>query len=143
MKLNLLVILCALSFTITNNVALASSTTVSDIKDANIVCINLAKSEALVFKTTNPQKIWKTAQNREGKIKKNNALQLGQFEIYGNKTNESLHAFKAKITEGYQLIGTFESQSADGEFSLSVLSTYLPDGNKSNITDYYNCSKTN
>ncbi len=120
--------------------AYAEGTTVSDIKKADVVCFHISKSEALVFKTATPQRIWKTAQDREGHVKISNALQLGIAKVNLAEDGTSIHSFRAYITEGYRLNGTFEN-GADGEFALSVTSIYLPDGDKSNVTDQYNCSK--
>ena len=142
MKIWFLSILSTLFITFSVAFAMASSTTVSDIKGADLVCINLTKSEALVFKTSAPQKIWRTIQDREGRVKNFQALQLGQAEIAGNLAARRLDSFKASITEGYQLTGAFDLQSA-GEFALSVTSSYLPDGNRGNVTDHYNCTREN
>ncbi len=120
--------------------AYAEGTTVSDIKKANIVCFHITKSEALVFKTTAPQRIWKTAQDREGKVKVGNALQLGIAKITLAEDDRTIHSFRAYVTEGYRMNGLFES-GADGELALTVKSNYLPDGDRSNVTDQYNCSK--
>lgn len=120
--------------------AYAEGTIVTDIKNANIVCFHISKSEALVFKTSQPQKVWKTLQDSEGKVKTKNALQLGLSKMNLLSDLRSIESFNAYITEGYRLNGTFESGS-DGELALSVTSTYLPDGDKSNVTDQYNCSK--
>ena len=118
------------------NFAYAEGTTVSNIKNANIVCFHISKSEALVFKISQPQKIWKTLQDSEGKVKTKNALQLGLSNMNLISDSKSIDS----ITEGYRLNGKFESGS-DGELALSVTSTYLPDGDKSVATDQYNCSK--
>ena len=120
--------------------AYAKGTFASDIKNANIVCFHISKSEALVFKTSKPQKIWKTLQDSEGKVKTKNALQLGLSNMNLISDSKSIDSFNAYITEGYRLNGTFES-SSDGDLALSVTSTYLPDGDKSVATDQYNCSK--
>ncbi len=120
--------------------AYAEGTIVTDIKNANIVCFHISKSEALVFKTSQPQKVWKTLQDSEGKVKTKNALQLGLSKMNLLSDLRSIESFNAYITEGYRLNGTFES-SSDGELALSVTSTYLPDGDKSNVTDQYNCSR--
>lgn len=117
--------------------AFAAKTTVSTIKDENVICFNVAKSDALVFKTTAPQKVWKAQQDREGKLKVKNALQLGQTELKQDSKND-LKNFKAEMTEGYQLSGSFDGQ-VDGDFPLTVTSTYLPEGNKSKVIDHYNC----
>lgn len=135
-------ILSTLLVTFSLAFAMAAPSTVSDIKGADIVCINLTKSEALVFKTSKPQKIWRTSQDREGHVKNSQALQLGLVEIASSVEGKKIAYFRASITEGYQLAGSFDLQTA-AEFSLSVTSTYLPDGNRGNVTDYYNCSKTN
>ena len=143
MKISFLAILATLFLTFTNSLALAFDTIVSDIKDANVACMHMAKSEVLMFKVSKPQKIWRTQHDRDGKIKNIKALQLGQAEIFASAGSASMNSFRASITEGYQLNGFFENQAADGTFSLSVTSSYLPDGNRSNVIDHYNCSLTN
>ena len=120
--------------------AYAKGTFASDIKNANIVCFHISKSEALVFKISKTQKIWKTLQNSDGTAKTINALQLGLSKMNLTSDLKSIDSFNAYLTEGYQLNGTFES-SSDGELALSVTSTYQPDGDKSIATDQYNCSK--
>lgn len=117
--------------------AFAAKTTVSTIKDEDVICFNVSKPDALVFKTTSPQKVWKAQQDREGKLKIKNALQLGAAELNQDSSN-GLKNFKAKMTENYQISGSFDSQ-VDGDSPLTVTSTYLPEGNKSAVTDHYNC----
>lgn len=143
MNNSLLAILATLFLTFTNSLVNAFPTTVSDIKDANVACVHMAKSEVLMFKVSKPQKVWHTQHDRDGKIKIYKALQLGQAEIFASKGSKGVNSFRANITEGYQLNGFFENQAADGSFSLSVTSIYLPDGNRSNVIDHYNCSITN
>lgn len=140
----ILLTLSAFAMMFTQTIANAKATTVSHIKSPNLVCFHISKPEALVFKTSAPQKIWKTLQDKEGKIKTLNALQLGisKMDVAGDLVGDLAegNSFKAQLLPGYQLSGAFENQT-DGEVALSVTSTYLPDGNKSNITDQYNCSR--
>ena len=130
----------AFALLFSQNFANAGDTTVSDIKNPNLICFHVSKSEALVFKTTTPQRVWRTLQDREGKIKTYKALQLGLAKIDIDSELKEFNSFKANVTEGYQLTGSFENQT-DGEVALSVSSTYLPGSDKSNITDNYNCSR--
>ena len=140
MKSILLSAFSAIALLVSQNFANATVSTVSDIKNPNFVCFHISKSEALVFKTTNPQRIWKTLQDREGKIKTYKALQLGLSEMDLTSDFKAIDTFKANVTKDYQLLGSFEAQP-DGEIALSVTLNYLPDGSRSNITDQYNCSR--
>ena len=140
MKSILVFAFSAFTVMFSQNFANAGDTTVSDIKNQNLICFHVSKSEALVFKTTSPQKIWKTLQDREGKIKTYKALQLGLAKIDADADLKEYNSFKANVTEGYQLSGSFENQT-DSEVALTVTSTFLPNSEKSNITDNYNCSR--
>ena len=142
MKIWILSILSTLLITFSVALAYSSPSIVSDIKDAELACVNITKSEALIFKTTEPQKIWRTSQDREGRIRSKKALELGKVEIAGKLSARRLDYFRAHVTEGYQLVGVFDLESV-GPFSLTVTSTYLPDGKPSIVTDHYNCSRAN
>lgn len=123
--------------------ASAASTTRSDIKDYNYVCMHISKPEALVFKTTSPQKIWKTAIDSKGDIKIAHAMQLGRIQINAQnlKDKTSVATFKADLAVGYQIKGLFEKDT-DGELPLTVVADYTPDGTTSSIKDHYNCELT-
>ncbi|MBC7421639.1 MAG: hypothetical protein H7328_13000 [Bdellovibrio sp.] len=138
-SINLYVLSAVVSFTVAQ-VATAASTTRSDIKDFNYVCMHITKPEALVFKTTSPQKIWRTSINANGEIKKDRAMQLGQIQINAQnlKDKSKVATFKADMAVGYQIKGLFE-QDTDGELPLTVVSSYLPDGITGSIKDHYNC----
>lgn len=136
MKSIQLVLLATLSLVVTN--AFAASTTRSNIKDYNYVCMHITKPEALVFKTTSPQKIWKTSINKDGQIKKDKAIQLGQIIINAQNSKNKITTFKADLGVGYQIKGLMENDT-DGELPLTVTSSYLPDGNLSSAKDHYNC----
>lgn len=140
MKSMLVSAFSAFALLFSQNFANAGDTTVSDIKNPNLICFHVSKSEALVFKTSAPQRVWKTLQDREGKIKTYKALQLGLAKIDVDADLKEYNSFKANVTEGYQLSGLFENQT-DGEVALAVTSTFLPNSEKSNITDNYNCSR--
>ncbi len=142
MKICFLSILSTLIITFSFALAYSQPTQISDIKNAELTCVNLTKPEALVFKTTSPQKIWRTSQDREGRIKIAKALELGKIEIAGKLSARQLDYFKANVTESHQLVGVFDLESV-GAFSLSVTSTFLPNGHRSLVTDHYNCSRTN
>jgi hypothetical protein len=120
--------------------ATASSTTRSYIKDYNYICMHVTKPEALVFKTSVPQKIWKTAIRKTGEIKKEKAIQLGQIQINAQnlKDKSQVATFKADVAAGYQIKGLFEKDT-DGELPLTVVSEFLADGINSTIKDHYNC----
>ncbi len=138
-SMNLLLIAAAASFA-TAQFATAASTTRSDIKDYNYVCMHITKPEALVFKTSAPQKIWKTAIAKNGDIKKEKAMQLGQIQINAQnlKDNSQVATFRANVAAGYQIKGLFEKDT-DGELPLTVVSSYLPDGISATVKDHYNC----
>lgn len=133
-----LVLSLALSLAAINT--FAASTTRSNIKDYNYVCMHITKPEALVFKTSSPQRIWKTSINKDGQIKKDQAVQLGQIIINAQNVNSKnkIATFKADLGVGYQIKGLFESD-IDGDLPLTVVSSYLPDGAPSSAKDHYNC----
>jgi len=54
----------------------AAKTEAKKIEDPNYICIHTNKPEALVFKTTSPQKIWKTSVLKTGEIKKEKASEF-------------------------------------------------------------------
>lgn len=124
--------------TVTLSQAFAAKTTVSNIKEENVVCFNVSKPDALVFKTTAPVKIWKAGQDKEGKLKVKNALELGESSIGQDADLNRLDGFKAEVTKGYEISGVFD-QLSDGDIPLTVTSKYLPDSSKSNVVDHYNC----
>ena len=112
----------------------------SEIKNYNYVCMHITKPDALVFKTSTPQKIWRTTIDRSGQITKGKAFELSQPLINAEAINRvgELASFKAQLTKNYQIKGFF-AKDTDGELPLTVVSTYLPDGNTSQIKDRYNC----
>ena len=117
-----------------------AATAGSEIKDFNYVCMHVTKPEALVFKTSAPQKIWRTTIDRTGQITKGKAFELSQPVINAqaiNRTGE-LASFQAKLAKNYQIKGYF-AKDTDGELPLTVVSTYLPDGSTSQLKDRYNC----
>jgi len=112
----------------------------SEIKDYDYVCYHVAKQEALVFKTSAPQKIWRTNLNKEGQIKTSKAFQLNQVSMNSENINKDgqVASFKGSLAKDYEIKGLFEKES-DGELPLTVVSSYLPDGTTSQIKDHYNC----
>ncbi len=136
---NLYILSAVVSFAVVQ-FANAASTSRSDIKDYNYVCMHISKPEALVFKTTSPQKIWKTSIAANGEIKKDLAMQLGKIQISAQnlKDKNNVATFKADMAVGYQIKGLFEKDT-DGELPLTVVSNYLPDGITNSVKDHYNC----
>ncbi len=112
----------------------------SEIKDYNYVCMHASKPDALIFKTTTPQKIWRTTIDRNGQITKGKAFELSKIDINAESINRAgeLASFKGQLTKNYEIRGFFAKDS-DGELPLTVISTYLPDGKSSQIKDNYNC----
>lgn len=128
----------SLALSLAASSSFAASTTRSNIKDYNYVCMHITKPEALVFKTSSPQRIWKTSINKDGQIKKEQAIQLGQIIINAQNSKNKMAAFKADLGIGYQIKGSIETD-IDGELPLTVTSSYLPDGAPSSAKDHYNC----
>ena len=123
------------------NILIPSTTTsLSEIQNYNYVCIHVSKPEALVFKTTSPQKIWRTTLTRDGEIKKGKAFQLSQIQINGESIEKEgeLASFRAHLAKDYEIKGFF-SKDTDEDLPLTVVSTYIPDGGTSQIKDHYNC----
>lgn len=112
----------------------------SEIKNYNYICMHITKPDALVFKTSAPQKIWRTTIDRSGQITKGKAFELSQALINAEPINRAgeLASFKAQLAKNYQIKGYF-AKNTDGELPLIVVSTYLPDGSTSQIKDRYNC----
>ena len=119
----------------------AAINTKSQIKDYNYVCTHTTKPEALVFKTTTPQKIWRTGLNEKGEIKKNKAFELTKIKINtaSLKNEGDVASFKANLAKDYELKGVFVKET-DGEIPLTTISSYIPDGKQSQIKDKYNCT---
>lgn len=117
--------------------AYAQPTTISDIKDENIICFSISKLDAFAFKTTPPYKIWKAQQDREGKLKVKKAFLLGNSEMSKDSEEGFLKGFNADLTAKHKLAGTFGSQ-IDGDFLLTVVSTVEDDG-KGSVISRYNC----
>ena len=126
---------------ITTFQAISVMAAVSDIKDHNYVCTHIKKEEALVFKTTAPQKIWRTGLNEKGEIKTKNAFELSEIKINSDAINKEgqVASFKAKLTKNYEIKGLF-AKGTDQDLPLTVITNYTPDGKQSQITDRYNCS---
>ncbi len=121
--------------------AFAATAAVSQIKDYNYVCTHITKPEALVFKTSSPQKIWRTTLNEKGQIKTGKAFQLSDIKINAEAINKEgqVASFKARLAKNYELKGLF-AKDTDGDLPLTVVSSYIPDGKLSQIKDRYNCS---
>ncbi len=146
--LNFLTIILSLSTSILSNASIKTSQnfvinnepTFSDAKDYDYVCYNVTKPEALIFKTSAPQKIWKTSLNKEGQLKLKKAFQLNQIYVNSENINKlgQVASFKASLAKNYEIKGLFEKESHD-ELPLTVVSSYLPDGTTSQIKDHYNC----
>jgi hypothetical protein len=135
MRLNVVLTFVFLMLILIQIKAHAYVATVSNITGENIICFNTAKSDALVFKTSDTQKIWKATHDKEGKLKVKNALQLGKTQLIFSTDGNYLKDFKADLTENYHLSGSFEAET-DGDFSLKVTKT---EGDKGESFDYYNC----
>lgn len=110
------------------------------IEDPNYICIHTTKPEALVFKTTSPQKIWKTSVLKSGEIKKEKASEFKKVQVNSASINieGKVASFKAELTKNYEIKGLFEKQS-DEDIRLTVVSNYIPDKNQSQRKDNYNC----
>lgn len=129
--------------------ALANPTTISDIKDENIICFNIStlKTDAYAFKTTPPYKIWKAQLDPEGKIKTKKAFLLGNADMSKDPDENYLKGFSAELTKKQKLAGTFNTSSLDEDFTLTVISTHEDDGkenkeskeSKGNVVSRYNC----
>lgn len=119
----------------------ATQITFSDIKDYNYVCMNINKPTALVFKTSTPQKIWRTTLTTDGQIKTKNAFELSHINLnseYSSLSTEKISSFKAQLEKNYEIKGLFE-KDFDGDLPLTVVSTFTPEGKESQIIDHYNC----
>lgn len=112
----------------------------SEIKNHNYICIHTKKPEALVFKTSSPQKIWRTTLTSEGKIKTQKAYEFKVTHINSEKINKDneVASFKANIAKDYELKGLF-TKKGEGDLPLVVISTYTPDKDQTKRTDNYNC----
>ncbi len=120
---------------------LIATAAVSDIKDHNYVCTHITKQEALVFKTTTPQKIWRTGLTEKGEIKIKSAFELSEIKINTEAINKEgqVASFNALLTKNYEIKGLF-AKDTDGDLPLTVITSYKPDGKQSQIRDSYNCS---
>lgn len=112
----------------------------SPIQEPNYICTHAQKPEALVFKTTAPQKAWKTQVLKTGEIKKGKAFELQKLQINAPAINieGKIASFKAELTKNYEIKGLFQKQT-DEDIRLVVISRYTPDGNLSQRIDSYNC----
>lgn len=110
------------------------------IRDPNYVCTHAQRPEALVFKTTLPQKAWKTQVLKTGEIKKGKAFELQKLQINASAINieGKVASFKAELTKNYEIKGLFQKH-ADEDIRLVVISKYTPEGNANQRIDSYNC----
>ena len=117
------------------------SAAVSDIKNYDYICTHITKAEVLVFKTSFPQKIWRTGLNEKGSIKIKKAFQLSQVKMnyVSLKEEGQVASFKAQLAKDYEIKGLFIKET-DGEIPLTVISSYKLDPNLTPIKDRYNCS---
>ncbi|MBC7465060.1 MAG: hypothetical protein H7256_03640 [Bdellovibrio sp.] len=129
-------------------IAFANPTTISDIKDENIICFNIStlKTDAYAFKTTAPYKVWKAQLDAEGKVKTKKAFLLGNSEMTKDPDENFLKGFSAELTKKQKLAGTFNNNSQmDDDFTLTVVTTHDDDGkeknqeSKGNVVSRYNC----
>lgn len=141
-KINLL-ILCVLSlnsfslvFALEKNLVSHSS----EIKNYDYVCLHTQKPEALVFKISEPQQIWRTTLNKHGQIKTKNAFYLDNVKINPEPLNTTgqVSSFKALLTKNYEIKGLFK-KDLENEIPLTVISTYTPESAKNKLIETYNC----
>lgn len=130
------------SLTVASFVALSSlqATASTQIQDPNYVCVHTQKPEALVFKTSTPQKIWKTSLLKSGEIKRAKAFELKKPQINAASINieGKVSSFKAELTKDYEVKGLFEKQT-DEDIRLVVISNYAPQKKATQRKDSYNC----
>lgn len=127
-------------------IALAKPTTISDIVDENIICVNIStlKKDGYAFKTTPPYKIWKAQLDQEGKIKTKKTFLLGNSEMIKDPEESFLKGFSAELAQKQKLAGTFNRQM-DEDFTLTVITSHEDDKSsdgkesKGNIVSRYNC----
>ena len=119
---------------------IVKSDQLSEIRDHNYICMHVTKPEALVFKTSIPQKIWRTTIDRTGQITKGKAFELSHIAINGEAIEKvgQLASMKGQLAKNYEIKGYF-AKDTDGDLPLTVVSTYLPGGTTSQIKDKYNC----
>lgn len=120
------------------SVQAATPRTTQKITNFNYVCVHTQSSDTLVFKTTVPQKIWRTTLKQNGKIKLEAASELQNIQLNAATINIEGKAasFKGELTKNYEIKGLFQKQ-IDEEIPLTVVTTYTPD--KTQKKDNYNC----
>lgn len=118
----------------------SSASFTSPIQDPNYVCVHTEKPEALVFKTTSPQKVWRTPITKSGKFKKGKAFEFQKLQINAAAINieGKVASFKAELAKNYEVKGLFEKQT-DEDIRLTVVSNYTIDKGASQRKDNYNC----
>lgn len=110
----------------------------SEITDYNYVCTHTHQPDALVFKTSVPQKAWRTILQKNGEIKKGTAFELKKFTVNAAAINIEGKAasFKAELAKNYEIKGLFQKQT-DNDIHLTVITNYTIDKNQRKET--YNC----
>lgn len=112
--------------------------TTSEMKDYNYICIHIKKPEALVFKTSFPNKAWRTIVKSDGTIKEGKAFELSNLKLNGAAINIDgrVASFKANLAKDYEIKGLFQKQT-DQDIKLSVITSFTIENNLKR--DTYNC----